>query len=397
MYLKKRIKKNFPSLFFLLKAINQLLLVLKKIFIKYLIIFFSKFSIELNFGLHPLISMDKALSFARYGFHNKITFILKNKLISDFKFHNLKDTFYKNFNLFNNIINLSGHKNKTPLSFLEAFTLEEKEMDFVYTNRNNSDLNNYLFYNYNSSKNLFVDEEIDFWHFYLQYIPLFIKIQKNKSFNLLIKKSKTNYFYELLNIFLDSRKLSKKILEISKNHTNFILKNNYVYPYSKNVLLLRRELKKKLHLKYSGNKINKRLYISRNKKDSQLKIPERFVYNEIILLKYLKKKYGFIEYNPDGMSIVDQIKTFNKAECIIAPHGAALSNLIAVNSNICVVELNKDQDIRWHYAKTMNDMNLGKNYYLLIGSLYREIYIKYPLQELKNHLDEILKKYIQSK
>jgi hypothetical protein len=394
MYLKNRIKNFFPYVFFLLKKINQIFSVFKKYFIKYLIIFFSKFSIELNFGIHPLISIDKIASFSRYGFHNKITLIIKKRLISNFKLYNLNNTFYKKFNLFNNIINFNGNTNKLPLSFLEAFTLEEKEMDFVCTNKNNPDLNDYLFYNFNSSKNLFIDSEIDFWHFYLQYIPLFIKIQKNKSFNLVIKKSKTNYFYELLNIFLDKKKISKKNPQFSNSYNNFFLKNNYVYPYNKNVLLLRRELKKKFHLKYSGRKVNKRLYISRNKKNSQLKIYDRFVYNESILLKYLKNKYGFIEYNPDGMSIVDQIKTFNKAEFIIAPHGSSLSNLIAINSDACVVELNKDQDIRWHHAKTMSDMNLDKNYHLLIGSLYREIYIKYPLQKLKNHLDKIIKKYI---
>jgi hypothetical protein len=391
MYLKNKIKKFYPNIFIFVKKTNQLYLILKMYFFKYLVFFFSIFSVNFNFGLYPLISRDKFISFIRHGFKNQIVLIICDKLITGFKLYNLKKTFSKNYYLFNNIINLNNNKKKIPLSFLLAFNLKEREMDIIPINKNNFDSNNYLFYNFNSSKNLILDEEVDFWHFYLQYIPLFIKIQKNKKYNLVIKKSNRNYFYQLLNIFLDNKNISKNILRSRKN---YFIQDNYVYPYKKNVLLLRRELKKKLHLKYSGSKINKRLYISRNKKNSQLKIHDRFVYNESILLKYLKKKYGFIEYNPDGMSIVHQIKTFNKAEFIIAPHGSSLSNLIAVNSDVCVVELNKDQDIRWHHAKTMNDMSLGKNYHLLIGSLHREIYIKYPLQKLKNHLDKIIKKYI---
>jgi hypothetical protein len=398
MSLKNKIKKYLPSFFFLLKKTNQLLSFFKVYLIKYLVILFLKFDVELNFDFYPLISRTKLVSFVRYGFKNKITWIIKDKIIYNFTLYNIKNIVFKNFYIFKNISNLNDKANKLPISFLESFALKEKEMDFSLINNNliNSNLNsdNYLFYNFNSSKNLIVDEQIDFWHFYLQYIPVFIKLQKNCKFNLLIKKSKENYFFELLNIFLNRKKKTKNTLINFKESHNYCLKNNYVYPYKNNVLLLRQEIKKRLYLSYSDNMNNQRLYISRNKRNSQLKNRNRFVYNEHILLKYLKKNYGFIEYNPDGMSIIDQIKNFNKAKCIIAAHGSALSHLVVVRHNTCVIELNKNQDVRWHHAKTMSDLNFGKNYHLLIGKAYRETFIKYQQKELKVQLDNILKNYI---
>lgn len=76
---------------------------------------------------------------------------------------------------------------------------------------------------------------------------------------------------------------------------------------------------------------HQRIYISR--KDSY----RRQVLNEDALMNALKP-LGFQRYRLEEMTVDDQINLFHDAECVVAPHGAGLTNLLFAHS-IPVVEL----------------------------------------------------------
>lgn len=64
----------------------------------------------------------------------------------------------------------------------------------------------------------------------------------------------------------------------------------------------------------------------------------RRVVNEEQLLAELEL-WGFEQIDPSGMSVREQIATFATADLVIAPHGAALANLVFASPGATVIEL----------------------------------------------------------
>jgi capsular polysaccharide biosynthesis protein len=77
---------------------------------------------------------------------------------------------------------------------------------------------------------------------------------------------------------------------------------------------------------------NKKLYVSRGD------VKWRKVENESELLSYLSSE-GFECISMDGKTLDEQIRIFSEACCIVAPHGAALTNLLYCNENTKVIEI----------------------------------------------------------
>jgi hypothetical protein len=64
----------------------------------------------------------------------------------------------------------------------------------------------------------------------------------------------------------------------------------------------------------------------------------RVVENEAEVLALLEP-LGFTSVDPGALSVADQIRTFAEADVIVAPHGAALANLVFCSPGAAVVEL----------------------------------------------------------
>jgi hypothetical protein len=64
----------------------------------------------------------------------------------------------------------------------------------------------------------------------------------------------------------------------------------------------------------------------------------RTVVNEAELLAVLTER-GFVAIDPGAMSVVEQIRAFALATTIVAPHGAALANLVFASPGASVIEL----------------------------------------------------------
>ena len=103
----------------------------------------------------------------------------------------------------------------------------------------------------------------------------------------------------------------------------------------------------------------RRLYISRNKASS------RRLLNEDIILANLQKK-GFERVFLEDYSLTEQIELFATANCIIAPHGAGLTNLVFCPKHTKVLEIYSPNYVSVSYWNICNQV--GLDYYYLFGT-----------------------------
>ena len=113
---------------------------------------------------------------------------------------------------------------------------------------------------------------------------------------------------------IDSDILLSYVLKMERS--SILINQDNFYPYSRNIFFLRFYFKKKLNLNYS-NYVSKRYYIPRLNMHSK----GRMIFEENKIIKDLKRNNFKILY-PDKLTLVQQIKKFNEASIIIAPHGA---------------------------------------------------------------------------
>ena len=64
----------------------------------------------------------------------------------------------------------------------------------------------------------------------------------------------------------------------------------------------------------------------------------RMVLNEAEVLRLLEP-LGFTSVDPGELSVADQIRTFAEADVIVAPHGAALANLVFCSPGATLIEI----------------------------------------------------------
>jgi hypothetical protein len=75
-----------------------------------------------------------------------------------------------------------------------------------------------------------------------------------------------------------------------------------------------------------------RIYVSRGN------VKRRKVINELEVISVLEN-YGFTAISMDGKTLQEQVKIFSSAEAVVAPHGAALTNLLFIKPETKIIEL----------------------------------------------------------
>lgn len=83
---------------------------------------------------------------------------------------------------------------------------------------------------------------------------------------------------------------------------------------------------------FNKPKNNRRIYIQRGN------VIGRNVINEIQVIELLNS-YGFASVAMDGKTIKEQAELFSQSAAIVAPHGAALTNLLFIQPGVKVIEL----------------------------------------------------------
>jgi hypothetical protein len=104
------------------------------------------------------------------------------------------------------------------------------------------------------------------------------------------------------------------------------------------------------------SKKGKKIYVKRGN------VARRKVLNEDVILKYLDK-YNFSIVQMDNKTIEEQAKVFSSSEIIIAPHGAALTNLLFVSPGTIVIEFFPNGYINNCFSVLANYAG-AKHYYL---------------------------------
>jgi hypothetical protein len=104
---------------------------------------------------------------------------------------------------------------------------------------------------------------------------------------------------------------------------------NYGDPISKEAYLFSKHL---FYNVFDVNKRKHRIYVKRGN------VKRRKVINESQIIVLLEK-YGFEPVVMDNKTVQEQAEIFAQAEAIVAPHGAALTNLLFIQPGVKVIEL----------------------------------------------------------
>ena len=138
----------------------------------------------------------------------------------------------------------------------------------------------------------------------------------------------------------------------------------YTGDYRKNLILdLRQRLRKLWLSKYKDQKVNKKIYITRNNNNYRKIINEQDIY------PILKDK-GFSILDFDILNFENQIKHILNCEVLISPHGAALTHMLWMKEGSQVLEIREKAD------------NHNNCYFSLASDLNHKYY--YAFMELKS-------------
>lgn len=102
-----------------------------------------------------------------------------------------------------------------------------------------------------------------------------------------------------------------------------------------------------------------RIYVSRGAARS------RRIINEPQMLELLAT-YGFTAIKLETMSFAEQVRLFQSARCIVAPHGAGLANLVFCEPGTCVVEILPSRETNLCYWLLSQQVSL--RYWYVLGS-----------------------------
>ncbi|HEY1237537.1 MAG TPA: glycosyltransferase family 61 protein [Solirubrobacterales bacterium] len=105
----------------------------------------------------------------------------------------------------------------------------------------------------------------------------------------------------------------------------------------------------------------KRIYVSRGSNPNN-----RIVRNEAEVMEVLADR-GFTVVDPAAHPMTEEIRLFAEAECIVSPHGAALTNLVFTSPGASVIELLAPRYVEASYWKVA-DCIPGLTYRYLLGT-----------------------------
>lgn len=111
----------------------------------------------------------------------------------------------------------------------------------------------------------------------------------------------------------------------------------------------------------------KKIYISRSK------ATRRRILNEHEILNIIEKK-GFKCVYLEELDFAEQIRLFYHADCIIAPHGAGLSNLVFAKPKTKLLELFSPSYVHPCFWYIANSVGIDYHYLLGDGHVYPDFY-----------------------
>jgi capsular polysaccharide biosynthesis protein len=108
---------------------------------------------------------------------------------------------------------------------------------------------------------------------------------------------------------------------------------------------------------------NKRLYISRKKAVG------RKLINEDVLVDHLQQVYGFVKVFTEDFSMAEKVRMFQQAECIVAPHGGGMTNILFCEAGCKIVDIFPPGDFDTFFWSISNSNKLEYYYFFGKGEL----------------------------
>jgi capsular polysaccharide biosynthesis protein len=108
-----------------------------------------------------------------------------------------------------------------------------------------------------------------------------------------------------------------------------------------------------------GPAMPRRLYISRSRAVG------RRIVNEEEVFSYLQDEYGFERIYSEDFSMGDKVRLFGQAECIAAPHGGGVTNIIFSGAGGKVLDIFPPGDFDTFFWSMANSNKM--EYYYLFG------------------------------
>lgn len=135
---------------------------------------------------------------------------------------------------------------------------------------------------------------------------------------------------------------------------------------------------------FSKQLFSKKVFVSRKKASYRRILNEDEVF---VMLEPL----GFVRYNLEDLTVLEQVHLFHQAEVIVAPHGAGLVNLVFAQPNALIVELfqEHEDDSFWYLSQIV-----GLNHHCIKttdfkkGGGYTDTII--PLSVITNIINELI-------
>jgi capsular polysaccharide biosynthesis protein len=130
----------------------------------------------------------------------------------------------------------------------------------------------------------------------------------------------------------------------------------------------------------------RRIYLSRCESTS------RRLENEVEVVEYLRN-LGFEKIIPEKLSVAQQIQLFQDAECIVGPHGAAMTNLTFCRKSCKVVEL-FPKEYKIDLYRTIAE-SVGADYHAVGGNNMNSMQDYWDSQHSDFHFDlDTLNQYL---
>ena len=108
---------------------------------------------------------------------------------------------------------------------------------------------------------------------------------------------------------------------------------------------------------------HKRLYISRSRAVG------RKIVNEDVVFQFLQEAYGFVKVYTEDYTLTEKVNMFQQAECIVAPHGGGMTNILFCEAGCKIVDIFPPGDFDTFFWSISNSNKLEYYYYFGKGEM----------------------------
>jgi len=178
----------------------------------------------------------------------------------------------------------------------------------------------------------------NYYHWMVEILPKIAMLQDNNiEFDAIYLSLDQPYMQETLQLCgIDINKIIEPVEDYKYIQADELIVPSFVsrfgFTQKSTINFLRNKLLPQAQQQVDATKFSKKIFISRSK------APYRKIVNEDEIFN-LFQEHGFVRYNLEDISILEQIMLFHNAEIVVAEHGAGLVNLIFCQKDTQIIEI----------------------------------------------------------